>query len=64
MSAMRPLSGAKQTTLESKAERGPGGDLEAGARRAAPPAPGAAQLGQRARGVVSFPLRTSHGRGV
>src|SRR5262249_13850239 len=25
---------------------------------------GAAQLGQRARGVVSFPLRTSHGRGV
>ena len=28
------------------------------ARRAAPPAPGATQLGQRARGVVSFPLRT------
>ena len=26
--------------------------------------PGAALLGQRARGVLSFPLRTSHGRGV
>jgi hypothetical protein len=38
--------------------------VEAGARRAAPPAPGATQLGQRARGVVSLPLRTSHGRGV
>ena len=29
-----------------------------------PPAPRAAQLGQPARGVVSFRLRTSHGRGV
>ena len=28
------------------------------------PSRGAAQLGQRARGVVSFHLRTSHGRGV
>ena len=36
--------------------------VEAGARRAAPAAPGAALLGQRARGVVSFPLRTSRGR--
>jgi len=27
-------------------------------------APGAALLGQHARGVVSLPLRTSHGRGV
>ena len=32
--------------------------VEAGARRAAPPAPGATQLGQRARGVVSLHLRT------
>ena len=38
--------------------------VEAGARRAAPPTPGATQLGQRARGVVSLHLRTSHGRGV
>src|SRR5262245_41053638 len=30
----------------------------------ASPAPGAALLGQHARGVVSFCLRTSHGRGV
>ena len=34
----------------------------AGARRAAPPAPGATQLGQRARGVVSLRLRTREGR--
>jgi len=27
-------------------------------------APGAALLGQHVRGVVSLPLRTSHGRGV
>src|SRR5262249_10721411 len=32
--------------------------VEASARRAAPPAPGATQLGQRARGVVSLHLRT------
>ena len=29
----------------------------------APPAPGAALLGQYARGVVSVPLRTSRGKG-
>jgi hypothetical protein len=32
--------------------------VDAGAPRAAPPAPGATQLGQRARGVVSLHLRT------
>jgi putative tryptophan/tyrosine transport system substrate-binding protein len=32
--------------------------VEAGAPRATPPAPGATQLGQRARGVVSLHLRT------
>ena len=32
--------------------------VEAGARRAAPPALGGTQLGQRARGVVSLHLRT------
>src|SRR6516225_9804954 len=54
--------GAKQTTVESKPERGSGGDP----LRPMPdvPAPGATQLGQRARGVVSLSLRTSHGRGV
>ena len=34
------------------------------ARRAPPPAPGAALLGQHTRGVVSLHLRTSRGRGV
>jgi hypothetical protein len=38
--------------------------VEGGARRAAPPAPGATQLGHRARGVVSFPYAPSHGRGA
>jgi hypothetical protein len=48
------------STLESKPEeRGPGRrSVEAGVRRAAPPAPGATQLGQRSRGVVSLHLRT------
>src|SRR5262245_40028316 len=65
MSVIRLLSGAKRTTLESKPERGPGGDpLRAGARRAAPPAPWATQLGQRARdlGIVSFAHLAREGR--
>ena len=32
--------------------------------KSAPPSPGAALLGQHACGVLSFHLRTSHGRGV
>src|SRR5215475_11022053 len=48
------LSGAKQTTLERKPERGPGDDL----LRPVPGVPPRTRLGQRARGVVSFPLRT------
>jgi hypothetical protein len=51
-------------TAQERVERGPGRSVEAGARRAAPPAPEATQLGQRARGVVSLRLRTSRGRGV
>src|SRR5207245_2559090 len=53
-----PLSGAKQTTLESKPERGAGGDPLRPVPGVPPPAPGATQLGQRARAVVSLHLRT------
>src|SRR5262249_60861427 len=50
-------SGAKRTTLESKPERGPGGDpLRPVPRRAALPAPAAALLGTARswRGIVPF----------
>ena len=50
--------------LEIRPSRGPGRLRRSLCPACAPPAPGAALLGQRARGVVSFPLRTSHGRGV
>jgi hypothetical protein len=56
MSALRPLSGSKQTTLEAGAWPGRR-SVEAGAQRAASPAR-TTQLGQRARGVVSLHLRT------
>ena len=54
----------QQTILESKPERAPGGAPLQPMPRVRSAAPGVALSGQHARGVVSFRLRTSHGRGV
>jgi hypothetical protein len=51
--------GAKQTTLESKPERGTGGDALRPVPRVPPrPRRGVTQSGRRARGMVSLHLRT------
>jgi hypothetical protein len=62
---VRERSGAAENkSLEIKLHWAKRRSVAACTRACAPRAPGAALLGQHARGVVSFPLRTSRGRGV
>src|SRR5262249_37538485 len=55
---------AENKSLEIKLQWAKRRSVAACTRACAPPAPGATQLGQRARGVISLHYAPSHGRGA